>query len=75
MLLWVDGMCAVSAWEVSDLKLFLFDLLLLRQSNSLLHGEFCRNSHQSVVDIDYVNSEMVQLEVNNKRIRIRCISH
>lgn len=46
----------------SDLKLFLFNLLLLRRSSCLLHGEFSRNGHDAVVCVEHVGSDLVQLE-------------
>lgn len=47
---------------LSDLELFLLDLLLLRQSSRLVHGELGRNGHDALAGVEHVGSHLVQLE-------------
>ena len=43
----------------SDLVLSLFKLLLEGQSGGLLHGQLCRDGHQTLVGVNYVRSDLI----------------
>lgn len=56
---------------LSDLELFLLNLLLLRQSSRLRHGELGRFGHDAMVGVERSGSDLIQLRTQtHARIRL-----